>query len=515
MRLKPFAFISLILVLIISISVIPANAKYFKNHPRNHDFRYGIDVSKWNDSLNMKQIVDSDVEFGYIRIGTYRKSGGTLDSRFKENVKKFVENGLEFGVYVYSYVYKASDNVKCAKWVVKELKKMGCYTKDTANIHVAYDIEDEVQIKALKNKKISRSGLHKSVMKFCNTVKKYNYQPVVYSFESFFYDNLNVSDFQKNNVKIWWARWPKPANTKVKKKLKNGTNPDVWQFSSTYKIGKTVFDTNVCYDYFYDYSKESSKLRIEGLKSSYPLIGSSVTPSFKVYDGDKLLKNGTDYKLVFFRNNRAGEAVGKIIRYKNGSYFETKTVTFNIESSAVKLIKKHSSYDEVYFKWKKEGADTDYQILLYDKDYNTYDVVDTVKTSEYNYYDLDPNTTYYFKIRPLIKSGGKLLYGPETDFKIKTKIKETVIKSAVSDKKGSVLVKWSQKNDKPKGYEVIYSTKKNFSDTLEKVTDNTSSARLNTLKSGKSYYIKVHSTYKYEDDVAYSEDSKVIKVKVK
>ena len=423
MKAKLLSVIAVVLILITAVSVVPASAANYKSLPRNYNFHYGIDVSKWNDSLNMKQILDCGVDFGYIRIGTYDKSGGHLDSRFKENVKKFVENGIEFGVYVYSYVYKASDNVKCAKWVVKQLNKMGYYTKDKENIQVAYDIEDTVQVNAIKKKKVTRAYMHKSVMKFCNTVKKYNYSPVVYSFESFFYDFLNVDDFQKNNVKIWWARWPKPLNTKKKYVLKNGTNPDVWQFASTYKIGSGVFDTNVCYEDFYDYSKESSTLTVKGLKNSYSLKSSKVKPSFKVYDGKTLLKKNVDYKVVYFANNRSGTAKAKIIRYKNGEYFETKTVLFTIKPTPVKILSKISTVDEIEFTWNKVANATKYQIFEYDYDYKVYDKIDTVKSTEYLHFDLEPNTTYKMKIRPVYKNNGKTTYGNATSFSIKTKKK--------------------------------------------------------------------------------------------
>ena len=414
------AIISALLIIIMTVSVIPADAVSYQTHPRNYDFHYGIDVSKWNDELNMKKILACDVDFGYIRIGTYDKSGGHLDSRFRENVKKFVENGLEFGVYVYSYVYKPSDNVKCAKWVVKELKKLGNYTKNKENIQVAYDIEDAVQINALKNKKISRSGMHKSVMKFCNTVKKYDYVPTVYSFESFFYDNLDIDDFQKKGVKIWWARWPKPLNTKVKYKLNNGTNPDVWQFSCKYTINGGYYDTNVCYESFYDYSKETSKLKVKGLKDGYNLKGSEVKPSFKVYDGSKLLKKGTDYEVKYFHNTRSGNALAKIIRYKDGEYVETKTVEFLIKPAPVKILSKNSTRDEIEFSWNKVKSSKGYQIFEYDPEYKTYDKIDTVKSTEYIHFDLEADTTYKMKIRPVFKIEGKTSYGTETKFKIKT-----------------------------------------------------------------------------------------------
>ncbi|MCH5304614.1 MAG: hypothetical protein J1E41_07100, partial [Ruminococcus sp.] len=116
--------ITFLMIILMIFSVIPTEAVTLSSIKKNYDFHYGIDVSKWNSSLNMNKIKKADVEFAFVRVGWYDNSGGHLDVRFKENIKKCAENGIEFGVYVYSYVYKAKDTEKCAKWVHKQLKAM-------------------------------------------------------------------------------------------------------------------------------------------------------------------------------------------------------------------------------------------------------------------------------------------------------------------------------------------------------------------------------------------------------
>lgn len=122
MRNLKLMITAVILSALIALSALPAGAVTLSSIKKNYNYHYGLDVSTWNDSLNISQIKKAGVEFVIIRIGYYTKSGGYLDVRFKENVKKCVENGLEFGVYVYSYVYTKSDNLKCAKWVHSSLK---------------------------------------------------------------------------------------------------------------------------------------------------------------------------------------------------------------------------------------------------------------------------------------------------------------------------------------------------------------------------------------------------------
>nr|MCR5653036.1 hypothetical protein [Ruminococcus sp.] len=285
------------LLLIISMltATFPTGAAKFTSIAKNPAFSYGVDVSEWNGDLEWDKLRDIGVEFAYIRIGYYHTGKGYIDERFKQNVKACVENGIDFGVYVYSYVYTHSETVKCAKWVCKVLDSMGNYTKDKDTIPVAYDIEDEIQKNAVLYGKVSRTYMHNGVQKFCDTVKDNGYEPIVYSFSSFFNDFLYLDKFQNKGIRIWYASWPYNPNVKVKKKMDNGTYADIWQFSSTHIINGTVFDINACYNDFYDYAKEDSPLVIKGLKDSYSYKKSGVKPSIKVYSGNTLLKKGTDY----------------------------------------------------------------------------------------------------------------------------------------------------------------------------------------------------------------------------
>lgn len=416
--------ISVVLTLITLISVFPSSAKKLTSIKMNYDYHYGIDVSTWNRNINIDKIKKSNVEFAIIRIGYYKSDGGHLDVRFKENVKKCAKNGIEFGVYVYSYVYSKSANLKCAKWVHKNLKAMGNYCKNVNTIPVAYDIEDKAQSKAVSKHKISRKYLFDSVCKFCNKIKSYGYPPVVYSFQGFFKSYLNITKLQKKGYKIWYAQWPyfNHLNTTVKKMMYNGTYADIWQFSDALTIGGKVFDTNVCYDDFYDYSKEDSNIKIEGLSNIYSLGNSaSKKPSFKVYNGSKLLKKDTDYKLIYFKNNRAGKAKIKIIVYKNNSYYTTKTVFFDLKPRIPQNIKTKSYKNKISFSWTKSKGASYYEIFELDENDGTYNQIDKVKSNSYINYDLEPGSNVSMKIRAVYNRNGKKYSSAFKSFSAKTK----------------------------------------------------------------------------------------------
>lgn len=513
------SFVLILLSVIITASVIPANAVTFKSIKKNYDFSYGIDVSKWNGTLNWSKIKNAGVEFMYIRVGWYDDEGGHLDEKFKENVKNCVENGIEYGVYVYSYVYKNDDNTACAKWVDKQLNSLGNYCKDKDTIHVAYDIEDSTQKNAVNKKKITKSNLQKSVIKFCDHIRDKGYIPVVYSYEDFFETYLNISNFQENNIKIWFAQWPaaNKLNTTKKKLMPNGTYADVWQFSSSHTIGDVVFDSNVCYEDFYDYNNEDSSLKISGLKSTYSFTGDSVNPTIKVYNGSTPLQKDVDYKVVYFRNDRAGKAKLKVIRYSDGEYLETKTFSYIIKPKTVTNVSTKSGSDYINITWNKSiGADS-YQIFEYDKSSGSYDKIDTVTSNNYDNNWLSQGKNYKMRIRAVKTVDGKNYYSPYTSFSAYTKYKKVDIKSVKSKNKKTATVKWTPKTSKTKGYEIQYSTKKSFKNaSVKKITSKSkSSVKIKKLKSKKKYYFRIRSYNTVNGKKIYSVYSKSLNVKIK
>ena len=80
-------------------------------------------------------------------------------------------------------------------------------------------------------------------------------------------------------------------------------------------------------------------LYTDGLKSNYPYTGSAWKPAIKVYDGENLLKAGTDYTITYKNNTKvatADSAKAPTITIKGkGSYTATKTLHFNIDPADI------------------------------------------------------------------------------------------------------------------------------------------------------------------------------------
>lgn len=513
---------AVILALCILMSALPVSgaSSSYSSLKKNSDYHYGIDVSKWNGDLDWAKLKEQGVEFAFIRIGTYSNSGGKLDEKFKQNVKSCVENGIEFGVYVYTHVYKHAKAKACARWVAKKLKSMGNYCKDKDTIQVAYDIEDSTFKTAVSNKKITKTYLQNSIIKFTNVIKNKGYVPVVYSYESFFNDYLNITALQNKNIKIWYARWPNKSklDVTIPYVMSNNTSPEIWQYASSYYINGVLLDTDVCYDDFYDYDNEDSKLTVSGLKDSYAYNSNGVKPKIEVYNGKTLLTEDTDYTLKYFSNKSSGIGRIKIIRYnKSGNYVETKTVKFIIRPKKVSNLSATASATSVNLSWNKLSGAKNYKVFMYDEDSESYILMAKTTDTSYKIGGLSSGKKYTFAIKAGKEIEGKVYYSNYNEISKYTKFKKMTINSLLSEEEGNITVKWEPVDRDNDGYEVQYSTNSSFkkSKTKTKLTTNNAKKIIRNLTSGKKYYVRVRSYLEKGSKTVYSVYSDALSIEVK
>lgn len=69
----------------------------------------GIDVSKHNGKLDWQSLKEQGVAFALLRCGVGDNIVSQHDERFNENVQGCIENGIPWGVYLYSYATNAEE----------------------------------------------------------------------------------------------------------------------------------------------------------------------------------------------------------------------------------------------------------------------------------------------------------------------------------------------------------------------------------------------------------------------
>ena len=158
----------------------------------------GIDVSKWNGSIDWKKVKKAGIDFCIIRTGYSL----TEDYMFKRNIKQAIDNGLQIGVYHFSY---ATTNAKAKKEAEFCLKLIKPYKK-YITMGVWFDYEyDSVEYSKRHGKYPNKKTVTSLAEVFCSTVESKGYLTGIYT-------NLDFSSnyFTKevlNKYPTWVACW--------------------------------------------------------------------------------------------------------------------------------------------------------------------------------------------------------------------------------------------------------------------------------------------------------------------
>ena len=152
----------------------------------------GIDVSKHNGSIDWKKVKASGIEFAIIRIG-YGGSVPVKDERFEENYKNAKANGIEVGVYIYSYADSESDVKKEYEAVINWLGGR------VLDLPVYYDVEDK------KMSGLSKKVLSNYIKTFCVKIEKAGYWAGIYASKNWLENKLNMTTLK--DYTVWVAQW--------------------------------------------------------------------------------------------------------------------------------------------------------------------------------------------------------------------------------------------------------------------------------------------------------------------
>jgi GH25 family lysozyme M1 (1,4-beta-N-acetylmuramidase) len=106
-------------------------------------FFRGIDVSKWNGSIDFTKVKNSGYDFVIIRAG-YGKVASQKDENFETNYKNAKSAGLNVGAYWYSYATTTNEAKVEAKLFIE------CLKGKSFEYPVYVDIEEQKTLKAGK-----------------------------------------------------------------------------------------------------------------------------------------------------------------------------------------------------------------------------------------------------------------------------------------------------------------------------------------------------------------------------
>ncbi len=221
--------------------------------------------------------------------------------------------------------------------------------------------------------------------------------------------------------------------------------------------------------------------------------GKVKTPAVTVKDlKGKVLKKGTDYTVKYQKGRKKTGSYSVTVTFK-GSYEGKKILYFKIRPTAVKNISASPSVTSVYLSWDKaKGADgyeiylkTEKKSTLIKATDNPYCTVNKINGKK-----LGDGKSYTFIIKSFKKSGDTRIYSASKKIEVTTKPKRAGI-SKISVSSGRVTIKTLKQECR--GFEILLSTNKSFSNPKRITVKGKTSYTFKGLSKGKKYYVKVRA----------------------
>ncbi|MCQ2422351.1 MAG: glycoside hydrolase family 25 protein [Lachnospiraceae bacterium] len=190
----------------------------------NRISKMGIDVSKYNKTIDWKRVKGAGIEFAIVRVGFRGISEGTLeeDPYARENILGATEAGLDVGVYFYTQAITEAEARAEANFVIDHLKAYGA----DISLPIIIDTELYESKKTARGNNLSRVQRTKNLLAFCKTVEEAGYQPMVYA--STRWSIMNYDRDALSEYPFWFAFYGDKVSYRF--------DFDIWQYTSTGKV---------------------------------------------------------------------------------------------------------------------------------------------------------------------------------------------------------------------------------------------------------------------------------------
>lgn len=211
----------------------------------------GIDVSKYQGTIDWAQVKAAGVEFAMIRVGYRTKSTGILyeDPGARYNLQEATKNGIKAGAYFFSSAVNEQEAKEEAAWVSSFISKY------KITYPVAYNCED-FQSPDSRQHSLTKEERTQIACAFLDTMAAAGYTPMFYASRnemegSAQWDMATLG----SKYMVWVSQYPDKPFPETRASAYSGKHA-MWQYTSQGQIAgiKGKVDVNVAY---FGYSQEA------------------------------------------------------------------------------------------------------------------------------------------------------------------------------------------------------------------------------------------------------------------
>ena len=204
----------------------------------------GIDVARYQGTIDWKKVAESGVDFAMIRVGYRELVTGKIvaDTNAKYNMQEATKYGIKIGAYFFSTAISKEEAIEEANWVADYIAKY------QITYPVVYNCEgyEDAENRQYALTKTQRTDM---AIAFLDRIKERGYTPMFYASKNEMEGDAKweVSRLQ-DKYKIWVAQYPGVPYPDTAKSSYSGKH-DMWQYTNNGTvpgISKPV-DMNVAY----------------------------------------------------------------------------------------------------------------------------------------------------------------------------------------------------------------------------------------------------------------------------
>ena len=201
--------------------------------PAGKQITQGIDVSKWDSTINWTKVKNAGTDFAIIRVGYRGYSNGAVyaDPTYTTNIAGANQAGVPAGVYFYSQATTAAEAREEAQYCIEKVRGYKIQLPIVMDLEFAEDSSGYMG--RLYKKKLSKAAQTEICLAFCDTVRSAGYTPMIYANAYMLTEHTNASQLSAA-CKIWMASFPtrktnQPSSTTYTTKYTG--DYDIWQYS--------------------------------------------------------------------------------------------------------------------------------------------------------------------------------------------------------------------------------------------------------------------------------------------
>lgn len=210
----------------------------------NKDRTFGIDVSKYQGTIDWSQVADYGIEFAMVRVGYRTKTDGTItaDANAAYNLQQAAKYGIKLGAYFFSTAITEQEAVEEANWVASYIAQY------PITYPVAFNCEgfSDPQSRQYSLSKTQRTDL---ALAFLKTIHQKGYTPMFYAAKV---ELEGQAQWETNRIqkqyKIWVAQYPAQPYPQTQQSSYSGRH-HMWQFTPSGSIPgiSQGVDLNIAY----------------------------------------------------------------------------------------------------------------------------------------------------------------------------------------------------------------------------------------------------------------------------